>query len=955
MIKSNLLNDLNTEQIMAVTHANGPLLIIAGAGTGKTKVITHRIAWLIEQKLAKPEEILALTFTEKAAAEMEERVDRLVPYGFVDTWISTFHAFGDRLLRDYSLDLGLPANFKVLTKTEQAIFLRQNIYAFELNHFRPIANPLTHIDSLLTHFSRLRDELISPEDYLNYASSQKTNNQLQNPETIMETEKTLELAKAYERYQELMIQSGNLDFGDQIFLTYKLLKNYPSVLAECQKKFKFILVDEYQDTNYAQNEIVKLLASNHKNISVVGDDDQSIYRFRGASISNIMQFKKDYKNITKIVLNKNYRSTQEILDASYKLIQHNNPNRLEVQSKINKKLIASSHGPKPELLHCENLTSEADRVAKEIIKIRKEKKLNFKDFAILVRANNHAIPFLQSLNILGIPHVFSGASGLYNQPEIKMLIAFLKCLINQNDNMSFFQLATSELYNVPISAMTKIYAHLKQANRTFKELENEELKEILPILNDIDSYKLKLNSLNAGELLYDYLISSGYLKQKSTNTKIEDELKIINIAKFFSKIAEFNQSTNDKSLIAFLDSLELLLDAGDDISKFDIDPDIDAVNVLTVHSAKGLEWPIVFVVNCVADRFPSRRQREQLSIPEALIKEKIPEGDFHIQEERRLFYVALTRAKQQLFLTSADDYGGKRTKKLSHFILEMFDNPLLSTHKSKLTALEKIDLFKKAESRVKPFKKQAEISGTDLIKLSRQQIDDYYSCPKKYYFAHVIKIPLLENHFLMYGTAIHAALDHYFNRKLRKETPTLESLLEDFKVAFKNIGFITREHEESRYKNGLNTLIKFYDDDQKFGFIPSGVEVPFEFLENNVKINGRYDLIYSHNGISEICDFKTSDVREQKDADRRIKESTQMMIYALSWMEKHKTIPKTTLYFIESGLKGERVFSKDELINTKQMIFNVANGIKKQNFMPIPDRFTCNYCPYRDICTESIN
>ena len=227
-----ILADLNVAQKKAVTHKTGPLLIIAGAGTGKTAVITRRIAYIIEQKWAKPSEILALTFTEKAAAEMEQRVDELTPYGYTDMWISTFHAFGDRFLRDWAIDLGLPANFKVLTATEQAIFLRQNIFAFDLYYFRPIADPLSHIQELLTHFSRLKDELIAPSEYLAWAQETRYKIQDTNSEEIVEAEKALELAKAYQRYQELMIQSGNLDFGDQIFLTYKLLKENKKVLKE---------------------------------------------------------------------------------------------------------------------------------------------------------------------------------------------------------------------------------------------------------------------------------------------------------------------------------------------------------------------------------------------------------------------------------------------------------------------------------------------------------------------------------------------------------------------------------------------------------------------------------------------------------------------------------------------------------------------------------------------------
>lgn len=962
---SNILDGLNDEQKKAVTHKSGPLLIIAGAGTGKTSVITRRIAYLIEQKIAKPSEILALTFTEKAAAEMEERVDQLVPYGYTDMWISTFHAFGDRLLRDFAIDLGLPANFKVLSGTEQAIFMRQNIYAFDLNYFRPVANPISHISAMLSHFSRLKDELISPDDYINWAENRKSQitNRKQNSEDIVESEKALELASAYLRYNELMIQAGNLDYGDQLFLTYKLLSENKKVLKECQERFKYILVDEYQDTNYAQNEIIKLLASKDKNITVVGDDDQSIYRFRGASISNILDFTETYKGATQVVLNRNYRSTQEILDSSYKLIQNNNPDRLEVKNNINKKLIAGSHGLPPELLFCDTLSCEADTVVTKIKELKASEQLKNNDFAILVRANSHAEPFIQSLNIEGIPYAFSGASGLFSQPEIKALISFLRCLAYTDDNLAFYQLATGELYGISHDSIADFYTLAKRGNRYLKSIiksylnkpaefdfGDSEKSKFLEIISDIDKYALKKND-PVGEVLYDYLKEKKYLKKLSENPSVEDELKIHNIAKFFDRISEFNHSSDERGVLKFLENLELILEVGDEVISSDIDPEIDAVNILTAHASKGLEWPVVFIANCVADRFPSRNKRDALPIPDELIQERLPEGDFHLEEERRLFYVAATRAKRNLYLTAGEDYGGKRSKKLSRFVLELLDEANPERLKHKLEPLEKIERFKKFELKAAKLPNKFK---SEILKLSRQQIDDYYSCPKKFYYAHIIKIPLLENHYLMYGTAIHAALDHYFRRKIEGEKPTLTELLSDYDAAFRNVGFITREQEELRKKQGIETLSKFYDEDKKESAIPAEVEKIFEFCENNVKVNGRYDLIYKAGESAEIRDFKTSDVKEQKEADRRIKDSTQMMVYALAWYEKYGIIPKTTLHFIESGLKGEITFKESDLKKTKEMIFEVAEGIRKNDMKARPDYNTCKNCPYKDICPDAI-
>src|SRR3989344_8568321 len=282
-MKGNSSLVLNKEQLEAINHKEGPLLIIAGAGTGKTTVIKERIKRLIEKKLALPREILALTFTEKAAREMEERVDVALPYGTTQMWITTFHAFGDRILRDEAISIGLDPGFKLMTQAECIIFFRKNLFHFDLEFYRPLGNPHKFIEAILTHISRLKDEDIAPYDYLSWAEKQK---EAQYPE----------LARAFAKYEELKIKEGVMDFADLISNTLLLFRRRPIILKDYQKRFKYILIDEFQDTNFAQNEIALLLAGKQANITVVGDDDQAIYRFRGAAISNIIQFRNQYKN-----------------------------------------------------------------------------------------------------------------------------------------------------------------------------------------------------------------------------------------------------------------------------------------------------------------------------------------------------------------------------------------------------------------------------------------------------------------------------------------------------------------------------------------------------------------------------------------------------------------------------------------------------------------------------------
>ena len=321
------------------------------------------------------------------------------------------------------------------------------------------------------------------------------------------------------------------------------------------------------------------------------------------------------------------------------------------------------------------------------------------------------------------------------------------------------------------------------------------------------------------------------------------------------------------------------------------------------------------------------------------------------EEERRLFYVGATRAKELLFLTAAEDYGGKRLKKMSRFVLEFFDepNPQKLTHK--LSPLQKIERFQKAAQAIQNLPKKF---AQEIIHLSRQQIDDYFTCPKKFYYINILNIPLLENHTLMYGTAIHAALSHYFLRKIAQEKPSLDQLISDFTAAFNNVGFISREQEEQRKRSGIETLMRFYKDDLINDLIPSAVEERFEFNEGKVKVSGRYDIVTKSKDSVEIIDFKTSRVMEQKDAERRIKESTQMMIYALAYWQKYAVIPHTTLHFIESDLKGTIVFKQKDLAKSQEMISEVERGIRSNCMKAKPNKFNCRECPFKDICPDAI-
>ncbi|HSX58402.1 MAG TPA: ATP-dependent DNA helicase [Candidatus Saccharimonadales bacterium] len=977
-----ILYSLNTEQKKAVTTTEGPLLIIAGSGTGKTTVITRRIAYLIKKKLAKPSEILALTFTEKAAAEMEERVDVLVPYGYVDTWISTFHAFGDRVLREKALEMGMPSDFKVLSKPQQILFVLQNLFSFKLRYYRPLSNPTKFIEAILSFISRAKDEDNSPEELQKYLQKSKNNlakikNKEEKSEKTRELEKIKELADFYTHYEELKEAAGKIDYGDQVFKTLQLFRKNPEILKNYQKKFKYILVDEYQDTNYSQNELVKLLASSHKNLTVVGDDDQSIYKFRGASISNILQFKKDFPKAEQIVLTVNYRSTQELLDSSYRLIKFNDPDRLEVKNKINKKLISviKKKGERPQDFAFEALSEESDFVAEKIEKIIKNKK-NYKEIAILVRANSQADPFIRGLNLRKIPFKFSGISGLYGQKEIRLLISFLKTLVSLEDSLSLYDLAVSEIYQLPVADTITLSDFSKKRNRSLaytfanlKKLEEIEVSDkaaaIVEKLISDQSEALELSRKeNIGKVLYRFLEKTLYLKKLEKEGSVESVLKIQNIAKFFDKITEFIQISQNESVAAFVDYLETMQQVGDDPAAADFDPDLDAVSLLTVHAAKGLEFSTVFMVGLVADRFPSRERSEILSLPEELIKETLPEGDFHIQEERRLFYVGSTRAKERLYYTWSRDAGGKRLKKISPFVLEALDKP---SSEGKVQAKSSLEKIKQFEIITQEKVLLSSVAKRRIITLSQGSIDDYETCAYKYRYAHVLRLPILRHHAVVYGFALHASVAEFWKIKLAGITPKLDQLYEVLENTWVNEGFLTAAHEEQRLVQAKSVLKAFWQRENSSKELPSFIEKPFRFSldtkEVQVVVNGRYDRVDIEKDKVRIIDYKSTENRTEEELAKNAKDSIQLKVYTLAYFKNYRVVPDFVgIYDLESGLVGGYSPDKELIKKTEEEVIEVAGKVQENlmtdSFPANPKYFgrtpACYYCPFNSICPFSL-
>lgn len=965
-----MLKGLTKAQQEAVTHNAGPILVVAGAGTGKTTVITRRIAWLIQEKKVAPESILALTFTEKAASEMLSRVDDLSDHIYSGLSISTFHSFGADIISEFGFELGLPADTRVLTDIEQILFIRDHLFEFELSHYQNLADPTSLIRELVKVFSRAKDENISPAGYCDFCESKLK--ELEKKKKIdpvsyiaekEEAEKELEIAKAYTTYDRLLKAEGYIDYGDQIMLVLKLLKK-PSIRKKLQERYRYALVDEFQDTNFVQNKLVLELFGAGGNVMVVGDDDQSIYKFRGAAVSNILDFKEDYSDPKTIVLKDNFRSTQPILDTSYRLIKNNNPERLEAKYGIDKKLVSHLPGGKePELMLFETESQEAEAVAQKILDLKNDGQ-DFSEMAVLFRGNRQAEEFVRALKKHGIPFVYSGAAGLYEKQEVKMLCALVTALSDPEDDLAYYHLASSDVYNLNGDDLAKISRWSKERNiplsRTFGNLEPiaasldlspKALKLAEKMSTDISALREEAKGSTAGEVVNYFLRESGYyakLTREAKEGSMEAHNRISNIASFFDKIIHFQRNYKDHSLEKFARYLELLLDAGDDPKPFEAAEGLDAVSVLTVHKSKGLEFETVFVSSLSDSHLPGRARSEKLSLPQGLGKEKETGQNPHLAEERRLFYVALTRAKKNLFLTAALDYGTKKTHKISRFILEALGETQIEKRFLKTEPIERIKQFEKLPI-LYDFKLEP-IPEEERIVLSRAAIDDWLTCPFKYQLIHVTPIRIVADSTVAYGNAIHNAIGEYYKRRMNGVNVKKDELLAWFDLFWDESGFLSKAHERKRYEHGKKALSDFYRKAEQEP-LPKAIEREFKIALGNTIIKGRYDAIFETPLGAEIVDFKTSNVKTQKEADTRTVKSKQLGAYALSWILNEKKMPaKVKLYFVESGVIGEFEPTEKSIEKTKEEMRTAIAGIRARNFEATPDLMSCRYCPFKFYC-----
>ncbi len=989
------LKKLNKEQKKAVVYDDGHLLIVAGAGTGKTTVITNRIAYLIASGKAKYDEILAVTFTDKASEEMQERIDKLLPFGYIDLWVSTFHSFCQRVLQDYGIDIGIPSGFKLLDSTSQWTLMRQNLDKFDLEYYKPAGNPSKFISALLQHFSRAKDEDISPEEYIEYAENIRLNLDkaesgvsLSKSDSLDEVEvsRINEIASAYHTYQKLLLDNNALDFGDLINYTLKLFRKRPKILKHFQNKFKYILIDEFQDTNWSQYELIKMLAGNSGKITVVADDDQSIFKFRGASVSNVMQFYYDYPDAEVVSLVENYRSAQNILDLSYDFIQLNNPERLEVKSlkgkKVNKKLNSNikEKGDIDYFLYPDSI-SEAYGVMNSIVDIRKkDRDTTWNDFAVLVRANSQVDDFVAVFENNNIPYQYVASKGLYTKKKVLDIVNYLRVVVDHYDTPSFWYILHSSIFDINHNVLTEITHYAKKkAVSLFESVEywmlksdidKSEREKLKNVLNIIDKgTKLALQSRTRDVVLF-FLENSGYLKKLTSEDTEENYQDLKYLEQIDKKIQEFEKQTMSATVKDFLSQIDAEIESGDTGAiNFDFDSGPESVKILTIHASKGLEFKYVFMVGMVDKRFPSINRKDPIEFPEDLIKEKLPEGDVHLQEERRLFYVAMTRAKKGLYFTGAENYGGKTKKKPSMF---MYDLNMADKHKYvdfKNSLLTHSGLKKD----VKDIKDNARARVADKIpsKISFTQFMSYQSCPYQYKLAHISRVPVRSNYTLSFGKTIHNTLRRFLeliksNESVQQEdlfgnsdknslaVPELDILLKFYEEEWIDDWYETADDKEKYRKKGRTMLKEMYKKMEQNPPKPLYLEQGFNLKIKNDKgeeitvygVIDRIDML--DDGTVEIIDYKTGKPKDSLKSD----DKSQLLVYQMAVEEVLGLKPKKlTYYYLENQNPVSFLGSEKDIEKIKSKIFEFYDDLKKSNFEAKPKTsFICSMCDYKNIC-----
>jgi DNA helicase-2/ATP-dependent DNA helicase PcrA len=975
--------NLNPEQRKAVEHGEGPLLVIAGPGSGKTRVITQRIVHLLENTPGLlPENILALTFTEKAAAEMKSRVAKELPGFDTSPHISTFHSFC------YGVLLNRHFERKLLDKVDIWIFLRRRMEQLGLEYYQKLAAPGAFLHDLNNFFSQCQDELVGPEEFEAYVRKRESEfraraSSLDPAERLLKEEelrKQQELARVFRTSRRLIEEAGYSSLGTLISEVVHLWDREPETLEEYHGQFRYILVDEFQDSNYGQVQLLKGLVAPPFNITAVGDPDQAIYRFRGAAHGTFDMFKEVFPAPEEVYLNRNYRSTRKILRTSDIVIAQNK------RDGSKPKLVTENpEGENVFLLSSPEYAAEADGVAGLVQDLIRGKRA-ISEISILYRAHSHRDLLVREFRRRKIPFVIRGLS-LLSTTIIRDLLAYLRLVHSPHDNVSLTRVLLARHWGFPEQLALdlrrqaardrcSIYDAIRHTEQSlFKaDLQDTRWLELKSILVELRKRGERVPVTSLLDRMTE-LLELKFVPGSSDAACLEA------FKKFLEK---WEEKSETRKLPEFMEYFGYFLEAGGKIEVPEPPGPVNGVQMMSVHSSKGLEFPVVFILSVASRRFPHGEQRPVIEFPDELRKGPVPPVNLHLEEERRLFYVAMTRAQERLYVSSV----GRKGKRASVFIDDLLSDMVLEGRDiSKIDfeeAPEKNEAVEKMEPATPPAKKsphrnrlsQPSLFGEPApapdtvrpplaewahavpaappdgkFRLSATAIETYLDCPLKFKFSHLYRIPTGPQAALTFGNIMHQSVRHYF--KLRKEGKVAFDDLSRFYLgSWKNVGFEDSYQEETYQKSGLSQLREFTDRHNAMQISADGVrmEVHFELDMRDVVLEGRIDQINPVKPreplLVQLVDYKTGRPRTQKDADK----SLQLSVYALAAQNHLGLEPEGLIFYnLTNNQPVASVRTQKELDAVQQKILGVAEEIRRM-FFPAKPGFVCRYCEFVPVC-----
>lgn len=924
---------LNDAQKAVIKHASGPLLVVAGAGTGKTRVIVEKVNALLDDGV-QPTQILAVTFTEKAASEMLDRILQSRSGLLLDLNVMTFNSFGDSILREFGVHIGLPRTFRLLSEQARIVFFRERLDEFDLEHLLPLTGqPDGIIEEILRHISRLKQLVITPQQYLKAASQLDESDEAA---TDFKKEQ-LVLARTYDTYVRLCREESVIDYDDQIYLAVQLLESRASIRAKLQQRFQTIFVDEFQDTNPMQSRLIDLLAGEQKNLIVVGDDDQSIYGFRGATIANIMQFKERYPETKEIALTQNYRSHQEILDASYRLITNNNPHRLESTLGISKRLISTKQGQPPKLLRFETNTQEMSWIAEDIAqRLSKLKAGEPASLAVLTRSNSAAADAHRALLVAGVAHRVVGVSqDLYTKPVVRTLLELARTIAEPSNNLSLHHSLIGPLFNLPNDQISVLSNKARYEHESLEDLlqaaGDESILQALAIITSLRQYATH-NSV--GKVLYHALEKTGYKERvmKEAEGDQQAENTVNNLGQFFNSLKEFERIAIQPSITQYLVSLPALMAAGENVDDT-LELNENEVIVTTIHKAKGLEWDTVYIPRQTSRSFSHRQLGPAFDLPKSILSDAEDPAAAETYEKRRLMYVAITRARENLYIsfTGKAKAAGSKSE-ASPLINEIFGDG--AAESAAITDVEahgsQLEVAEDDESKIAI---PGKFYDGEVVRLSVSQAQALLSCPLNFKYKFILGAPEQPNVSTSYGSQLHTYFEEINIGRRDGNLRSLDEMHEELTKTFDKSGYASKKQRDQALQRAQQTLKHFYEG--ALANTPAKfTEHEFEVrLPGDVLLHGRIDAIFERADGIDIVDYKTGDsVKTQEKANKKAGESKQLTMYALAWQIMTGEIPNhVTLCYPDTQLTASKTKQDRSLRtienNLSKAVENLKNGI----------------------------